>query len=67
MFDPFKLNITKTETGYDVSYTCTEDEFSEAEIDLIEDILKNWYDDKQQWNTIEVNPTLWRIVPKVRS
>ena len=48
MFDPFKLNITKTETGYDVSYTCTEDEFSEAEIDLIEDILKNWYDDKQQ-------------------
>lgn len=66
MFDPFKLDIKKTETGYEVSYTCTEDKFSEAEKDLLEDILKNWYND-EQWDTVEVNPTFWRIVPKVRS
>lgn len=49
MLDPFKIQYKRTEDGCEVSYTYTytEDEVTEAEILLLEDILNEMTNGKQ--------------------
>ncbi len=66
MLDPFKIQYKRTEDGCEVSYTYTEDEVTEAEILLLEDILNEMTNGKQ-WNTDEVIGLLQGNVYKIRS
>ena len=66
MLDPFKIQYKRTEDGCEVSYTYTEDAATEAEIQLLEDILKEMTNGKQ-WNTDEVIGLLQGNVFKIRS
>ena len=66
MLDPFKIQYKRTEDGCEVSYTYTEDEATEAEIQLLEDILNEMTNGKQ-WNTDEVIGLLQGNVYKIRS
>jgi hypothetical protein len=47
MLDPFKIQYKRTKDGCEVSYTYTEDEATEAEIQLLEDILNEMTNGKQ--------------------
>ena len=65
MLDPFKIQYKRTEDGCEISYTGDE-VATEAEMLLLEDILKEMTNGKQ-WNTDEVIGLLQGNVFKIRS